>query len=314
RPAYLQISTLKTHFPEVPFLALTASATPRVQKDIVAHLGLKNHALFTGSFSRDNLGYIAMQTQDKHYSCVQILKKHRGSAIIYARTRKATLDISDRLTRDGLTATHYHGGMSSDEKQRNMDRWLTDEVQVMVATNAFGMGIDKPDVRTVIHVQLPENLENYYQESGRAGRDGERSHAVLLLAPDDIERAKSQFLNVLPTKALLKTVYVKLCNYFQIAYGEGFMSEHSLDFNRFCEQYQLPVAAAFNAMQFLDRQGVISLSQEFTKKLAVQFLWPSKEVVRYGSLYPKAQGVLNAILRTYPGIYEHSVPLNLAVI
>lgn len=314
RPAYLKISELKTHFPEVPFLALTASATPRVQQDILTHLRLKNPAVFTGTFARKNLEYRIEHTQDKHYSCVQILQKHRGSAIIYVRTRRACLEMSSRLQADGLLTTYYHGGLSSADKQKNMDLWLQDKVQVMVATNAFGMGIDKPDVRTVIHLQLPENLENYYQESGRAGRDGQRAYGVLLLGPDDIGRSRAQFLSGLPTKTFLKTVYVKLCNYFQIAYGEGFLSEHSLDFNRFCEHYQLPVTMAYNAMQFLDRQGVISLSQEFSKKVTAQFLWPSQEVVRYASMYPKAQGVLTALLRTYPGIYEYPVALNLALV
>jgi len=314
RPAYLKIANLKTHFPKIPFLALTASATKRVQEDIVTQLGLDKPKVFQKSFARENIAYMVFEVEDKLYRLGQILKKNPGPSIIYVRNRKSCLDVSSQLQALGFTATYYHGGLTSKEKDKNMQLWMQEQVQVIVATNAFGMGIDKSNVKTVIHIQLPENLENYYQEAGRAGRNEEKAFAVLLTSASDIFQAESQFLHVLPDKKFLNGLFVKLCNYFQIAYGEGINESFTFNLNAFCSKYGFPPLKAYNAMQFLDRQGIVSLSQEFSEKVTMQFLLESKEIIRYISLNPNDEEIMLAILRTYPGIYDMATVFNLSLI
>lgn len=314
RPAYLKISSLKTHFPKVPFLALTATATSKVKEDIINELGLHNPQIFEKSFARENIAYMVFEVEDKLFRIEQILKKNPQPSIIYVRNRKSCLDVSAQLQSLGFKATYYHGGLSSKEKDKNMQLWMNDEVQIIVATNAFGMGIDKSSVKTVIHIQLPENLENYYQEAGRAGRNGEKAFAVLLTSPSDIIQTESQFINILPDKKFLNQMYVKLCNYFQIAYGEGINEQFTFNLNHFCLKYSFPILKTYNAMQFLDRQGIITLSPEFSEKITMQFLISSKEVIRYMSLNSNDEEIILAILRTYPGIYEMQTAFNLELI
>lgn len=314
RPAYLKISELKKYFPKIPFLALTATATPRVIEDIRTQLELKNPNHFQQSFERKNIAYMVFEVEDKLYRVEQILKKNPQPSIIYVRNRKSCLYIASQLQSLGFTATYYHGGLSAKEKDKNMQLWMSEQSQVIVATNAFGMGIDKDNVKTVIHTQLPENLENYYQESGRAGRNGAKAFSVLLYNNSDAIQTEQQFLNILPDKKFLKTVYVKLCNYFQIAYGEGLDETFSFKMNHFCNKYDFPTLKTYNALQFLNQQGIITMSQEFSEKINIQFIIESKEVIRYISLNPNDEEVLLAILRTYPGIYEVKANLNLGLI
>ena len=310
RPAYLKISALKKHLPHVPFMALTASATQRVQEDIVKQLGLESPALFKKSFARENLAYMVFETEDKLLRIQQILTKNPQPSIIYVRNRKACHDLSGQLQSLGFSATFYHGGLKEKEKEANMQAWMKEKAQVIVATNAFGMGIDKANVRTVIHIQLPENLENYYQEAGRAGRNREKAYGVLLVHPSDINIGKQQFLEVLPDKKFLKEVYNRLNSFLQIAYGEGIDETYPFNFNSFCQQYKLPAAKAYNALQFLDRQGILTLSQQFTEKVTIQFIIPSKEVMRYISLNPADEEMILAILRNYAGVFDMETPLN----
>ncbi|AYN05048.1 ATP-dependent DNA helicase RecQ [Flavobacterium sp. 140616W15] len=314
RPAYLKISELKKFFPKIPFLALTATATPRVIEDIKTELGLKDTKLFQQSFARENIAYMVFEVEDKLYRTEQILKKNPQPSIIYVRNRKSCLTISAQLESLGFKATYYHGGLTTKEKDKNMQLWMTEKAQVIVATNAFGMGIDKPNVKTVIHTQLPENIENYYQESGRAGRNGEKSFSVLLTSASDTANAESQFIQNLADKKFLTAMYIKLCNYFRIAYGEGIDEEFSFNLNRFCHKYDFPTLKTYNALQFLDRQGIITLSQGFSEKITMQFLIESKEVIRYISMNPNDEEIILAILRTYPGIYEMKTPFNLQLI
>ena len=314
RPAYLKIAILKEHFPNVPFIALTASATPRVKEDILLQLKLKEPAIFSKSFYRENIAYMVFEVEDKLHIVKQVLLKNPQPSIIYVTNRKACSETVNQLNSMGFTATFYHGGMTTKDKESHMKLWMDEKVQVMVATNAFGMGIDKTNVKTIIHLHLPQNLENYYQETGRAGRNGEKSFAILLNNPSDLLHAESQFISILPDKEFLNLAFSKLCAFFQIAYGEGIDQKFSFSFNQFCVKYKLPTLKTYNALQFLDRQGVITLSQEFSEKINLQFIIPSKEVIRYMSLNPKEEEIILAILRTYPGIYEYQTSINTSLI
>ena len=314
RPAYLKISALKKHLPHVPFLALTASATQRVQQDIVTQLDLNKPVLFKKSFYRENIAYMVFDTEDKLYRLQQMLTKNAGPSIIYVRNRKSCHDVSQQLNSLGFRATYYHGGLKEKEKNANMQAWLNEKAQVIVATNAFGMGIDKPNVKTVIHIQLPENLENYYQEAGRGGRDGQKAFAVLLVNTSDIKTTQNQFIDVLPDKKFLKDVYLKLNTYLQIAYGEGMGETFPFNYNDFCHKYKFHPVKTYNALQFLDRQGILTLSKEFTEKVNLQFIIPSKEVVRYISLNPAEEEPILTILRNYTGIFEMETVINTALI
>jgi ATP-dependent DNA helicase RecQ len=310
RPSYLKIRNLKEFFNKIPFIALTASATPEVQKDVIDLLRLQNPTIFKKSFARGNLGYFIIKAEDKLYKVNQILVKKNGSAIIYVRNRKSCHEVASQLQGLGHQTTFYHAGLTVKEKEHNMAAWMNDKLPIMIATSAFGMGIDKPNVKSVIHINLPENLESYYQEAGRAGRDGEKAFAVLISSPSDVIVAESQFLAILPDTVFLKDVYVKLCNFCKVAYGEGINEEFSFSLNQFCSYYKLPTLKTFNALQFLDRQSIISLSQEFSEKAQVQFVIPSKEVMRYISLNPDEEPIIATILRAYPGIFDLQLHIN----
>lgn len=314
RPAYLKIAELKTYFTQIPFIALTATATQRVENDVITQLQLKNPAIFKKSFARDNISLIINSQEDKHYETELILKQNPAPAIVYVTNRKSSIDIAKNLQQINITATYYHGGLSMKEKEKNMNLWLENKVQVMVATNAFGMGIDKPDVANVIHYQIPQNLENYYQEAGRGGRNDSPATATLFATPSDIMHAEAQFISNLIDRPFLEKVYTKLCSFFQIAYGEGINEQFLFNFNLFCTKYQLPTLKTFNALQFLDRQGIITMIQEFSEKTIVQFIISSKEVIRYLSLNPNDDAVISEILRSYPGIYEMPANINIPLI
>lgn len=314
RPAYLKINQLKEYFPKIAFLALTATATKKVQADIIEKLALKNCQIFTKSFARENLSYMVFTVEDKLFLTQQILKKNPQSSIIYVTNRKSCIEISSQLEKLGFSATYYHGGLMPKDKENHMKLWMEEKVQIMVATNAFGMGIDKANVKTIIHLHLPSNLENYYQEAGRAGRNGEKSFAILLVNPSDLIHAKSQFIYVLPDKKFLKLVFNKLCNFLRIGYGEGIGEQFNFNFHQFCLHYKLPVLKTYNSLQFLDNQGIITFNQEFSEKLSIQFIIPSKEVIRYISLNSNDEEILLTILRTYPGIYDMQTSFNTQLI
>ena len=310
RPAYLKIIFLKDFFPKIPFIALTASATQTVQQDIVEKLGFANVKVFKKSFYRENLAYHIIKTEDKLSKLKQVLHKNPQSSIVYVRNRKSCISICNQLSALGFTATYFHGGLQNKEKETNRQKWMQNEVQVIVATNAFGMGIDKTDVKTVIHLQIPENLENYYQEVGRAGRNGQKAFGILLTNENEIEIAKKQFDYNMVTKDFLKEIYKKINNFFQVPYGEGFNEEFQFNLNQFCTQYNFPVLKTFNALQFLDRQGILTLENENSEKVKIHFIIPSKEVIRYISLNPNESEIISTILRTYSGIFENEVAIN----
>lgn len=310
RPAYKDITQLRDIFPHVPVIALTASATPKVVTDIITDLKLINAHTFKKSFARPNLAYQVIHTENKLSKTKHLLNKYPGTSIIYVRSRKATIEVAEFLKKSHIAATYYHGGISGEEKGKRLEQWMKGNIRVMVATNAFGMGIDKPDVRTVIHLALPENLENYYQEAGRAGRDLKKATAFLITSNHDITRVKKQFLSVLPDVNFVKTLYRKLCAYFQIPYGEGEFDTYQLEFYRFCETYRFPAPLAYNAMKLLDRYGVLRLSETFHRKTTVHFTVSGNSVLAYLKRNPSFEVVTKALLRTYGGIFDLDTPVN----
>ncbi|SFW18612.1 ATP-dependent DNA helicase RecQ [Sinomicrobium oceani] len=310
RPAYRNCTVLRELFPAIPVVALTASATARVVDDILENLHMKEATVFRKSFARSNLAYMVFGEEDKHYRLRQILKKNPESSIVYVRNRKAASDIAAHLRSHHITAGFYHGGLSPEEKASGLRQWLNNTNQVMVATNAFGMGIDKPDVKTVVHMHLPESMESYYQEAGRAGRDGEKAFAVVLKNNTDEQALRKQFLESLPDVAFLKLLYKKLNNYFQISYGEGENEAFAFHFNQFCATYGLHPLLAYNGLKLLDRNSVISLSEQFGRKTTVQFIVTNHQLFMYMDKNPRPEHIIQAILRTYGGIFDIETRIN----
>ncbi|TNJ42468.1 RecQ family ATP-dependent DNA helicase [Tamlana fucoidanivorans] len=311
RPAYKNIAILRRLQPSTNVVALTASATPLVVEDIITELDFIQPQIFKTSFSRPNLAYMVFHEDDKYYKLEAILKKNTASSIIYVRNRKLTKEITLFLESKGISATYYHGGLSSEEKQKHMTSWLHNQNQVMVATNAFGMGIDKPDVKTVIHLNLPESIESYFQEAGRAGRNNEKAFAIILKNKNDEALVKNQFLSVLPDVNLIKQVYRKLCNYFQISYGEGAYTTFDFDFSSFCKTYNFPSILCYNALLVLDRNSIINLSKQFKNKVTVQFITSNHNLFNYLDRHQNSNIIVKSILRMYGGVFDHLTKIEL---
>ena len=315
RPAYKEIHVLNELHPLVPKIALTATATQEVLADTITQLKLELPVVFRSSFVRNNLSYQVVKEDDKLYRIEQLLKKNnKGSAIVYVRSRKKTVEISNQLNHLGIKCTFYHGGINPEEKKSRLEAWLNGSTPVMVATNAFGMGIDNPNVRFVIHIQLPESLESYFQEAGRAGRDNNHAYAYILYNEYDKVLIKKQFIDSQPSLTELKTFYRTLNNYFQISYGEGVFTEHSFDFNEFCNIYKFNSIKVYNGLNTLDRLGVIQLSKQFGRKSIVKFLISSEKILSYFENDILCSIIGKTILRLYGGIFEIPTPLNLDLI
>ena len=314
RPAYRSIALLRELQPSASFIALTATATSEVVKDIAEQLRFREPRIFRQSFERKNIAYSVARVEDKYYHLEKLLKEHQDSAIIYVRNRKATVELAHLLEKKGISAGLYHGGLSKKEKTQSLKDWLSEAKRVMVATSAFGMGIDKAEVRSVIHLQLPESLESYFQEAGRAGRDGKPAKAVIVTNEGDIPLLNNQFLSTLPNVDYVKLVYRKLVNYFRIAYGEGEGSKHSFSFAEFCQIYELNFLKAYNSLQILDRTSVLQLSEQFQKKTSIQVLASNRQLQIYLEANPQFEDLLKGILRTYGGAFDSRIEINLQII
>ena len=314
RPAYKNIHTLREMHPHVNCIALTATAKHNVIEDIVKNLDFINPKIFKASFARPNIAYSVIHTDDKLYQLEHILKKHQGSSIIYVRNRRATIDIHNYLNARNLSSTFYHGGITNKEKQERLYQWTNDQKPIMVATTAFGMGIDKANVKTVIHFNLPESLESYYQEAGRAGRNGELAHAIILKQHVDEDHLRNQFLSTLPSVNFVKTVYNKLCNYFQISYGEGENSVHQFDFKSFCNTYKLSASITYNALLLLDRNAIITLAQHFNFRTKIQFITTNTVLFQYLENHLDLNIIVKVLLRTYGGIFDYETKVNLSLV
>ena len=314
RPAYKEVVSLRELHPHVNCIALTATAKDNVVKDTIEALDFIDPKVFKASFKRDNISYQVINTEDKNYLLEYLLSRYKGSSIIYVRNRKATIEISKYLDAKGFAVTFYHGGITNAEKTERLKLWTTNKKPIMVATTAFGMGIDKPDVKTVLHYNLPESIESYYQEAGRAGRNGENAYAIILKKNIDEDRLKGQFLSTMPSVDAIKYVYKKLCSYFQISYGEGEQTVHQLNFKAFCDTYNLKSTLTYNALIVLDRNSVITLNQQFNYKTKIQFLVTNTALFSYLETHKSQNTIIKALLRTYGGIFDFPTKINVDII
>lgn len=314
RPSYRGIQQLRSWHPTATCIALTATAKPEIIEDITTSLDFIQPNIFKGSFKRENIAMIVIKSEDKWFELCQTLDMSLGSSIIYVRTRKSAKTLSQQLNKAGYFSAYYHGGLSNDVKTQRLNDWLNNRIATMVATTAFGMGIDKENVDTVIHYNLPESLESYYQEIGRAGRNGLPAKGVLLHKPLDRALLKKQFTSSLPNLSELKFIYKKLCNYFQIAYGEKVEDTLQFSFSKFCNTYNLNGQLTFNCLEILDRNSIISLNQKFNFNTKIQFLTNSTSLFNYLRNHPELDLVTKTILRTYGGIFDYETKVNLQLI
>ncbi|WP_036154081.1 RecQ family ATP-dependent DNA helicase [Maribacter forsetii] len=310
RPAYLSCSILRELHPTPPMVALTATATKRVSDDIIKSLDLTYPFVVKDSFFRKNIGFGVLLTEDKNGRLKQYCQQIEHSAIVYVRSRRKAEELSKFLVNNDIKTTFYHGGVDQKMKTERLNLWLEDKIQIMVATNAFGMGIDKPDVELVVHYQIPDSLENYFQEAGRAGRNGDFAKAILLTNTTDKVLVKKQFIEILPDVSYVKMIYRKLNTFFQIGYGEFTDAKFHLNFNEFCSIYKLNTFLTYNALQLLDRNSVLSLSENFSKKITIKFITDKDTLYRYIDSNSKLADFIKVVLRTYGGLFEFDTQIN----
>ena len=307
RPSYLKIANLRNIYPEAPILALTASATPEVTADIMAQLRFRTQNLFSKSFNRPNISYIVRKTDSKSQMLLRVLKSTSGCAIVYVRSRRRTKEVAEFLQQSGISAEFYHAGLSAEIKNDKQNRWKNDQVRVMVATNAFGMGIDKPDVRTVVHIDPTSSLEEYYQEAGRAGRDGNPSYAVFITSPGVDKATLTRRLNEsFPEKDVIRRVYELVCNFLSIAVGSGYNMLYEFNFALFCERFKLRPPVVRNSLALLTRAGHLEFVEEITTQSRVMVIMNKRELYDL-KLDSVTDSVFQLILRTYTGLFADYV-------
>lgn len=314
RPSFLNICKIRDIFPGVPILALTATATPDVVKDIMDKLKFNNGKIFSKSFARTNLTYVVRRTDDKVSQLIKIFWKVPGSGIVYARSRAKTKQIAEALTSHGISADYYHAGLENNDKADRQNKWKSGETRVMVATNAFGMGIDKPDVRIVAHIDIPNSIEEYYQEAGRAGRDGKKSFVILLVKNTDKAVLKKRISDSFPDKDFIKKVYERVGNFLDVPVGEGYNQVYDFNFILFCRTFKYPVIPTHSALEILTKSGYLDFIEEIDTQSRVMILAPKEELYHLPGDNPNLDIVLQAILRTYSGLFADYVYINEALI
>lgn len=311
RPSYLKIALLRDYIDQkVPFLALTASATPNVIDDIVSKLAFRDKNVLRMSFDRKNISYLVRTVEDKSAYLLKSVKNQKGSGIIYVRSRKRCREVAVLLLENGISADYYHAGLDNEIRDKKQAAWTTGETRIIVATNAFGMGIDKAEVRFVIHWDIPDSIESYFQESGRAGRDGKPAFAVLLYSPADKARLTDSIRKKFPPIEKIKDIYEALCNYLQIPLGSG--KDIVFDFNmfEFVSKYRLPVIESYNSLQFLQREGYVEFTEEINNPSRVHFIVSRDDLYKFQVANEAFDGFIKLLLRSYTGMFSEFVPIN----
>lgn len=314
RPSYLKIADIRSQLQDIPVLALTATATPEVVDDIQDRLHFKTKNVFRTSFYRKNLAYIVRHTDDKLHMLVLILQKIKGSAIVYVRNRKRTKEIAVTLQQAGISADFFHAGLNREEKTIRQNKWKNNECRVIVSTNAFGMGIDKPDVRIVMHIDMPGSLEEYFQEAGRAGRDGKKSYAIALCSGIDNAKLKKRLADEFPEKDFIYRVYEALGNYFQIAVGYGLETVHDFSLTDFCSVFKFSILQAHHALKILELSGYIEYTEEVDNSSRLHFIATKEDLYKNIHQDNKTDEVIQVILRSYTGLFADYVYIDESVI
>ncbi len=303
RPPYLEISDIRPHTNNAPFIALTATATPQVVVDIADKLKLRQHKLFQKSFERINLAYMVFHEENKMERLLRIIKTIKGSGIVYVRNRRKTITTAKFLVENGIPADFYHAGLEQKIRDKKQDAWMYGSTQIIVSTNAFGMGIDKSNVRFVVHLDIPDSLEAYFQEAGRAGRDGKKSYAVLLYESSDIQDLKNNFENAFPEPEYIKRVYHALGNFLSIPIGGGKTISYDFDLAKFSETYNFKPLLAFNALKFIEKEGLILLIGAIESPSKILFTVSQSDLYRFQVETPSYDPFIKLILRTYSGVF-----------
>lgn len=310
RPPYLQIAEIRELLPNTPILALTATATPEVVLDIQEKLQFKKRNVFQKSFSRPNLAYVVLPEENKNAKLLDILRKVKGSGVVYARNRKQTKEVAKFLQENKVSADFYHAGLPPDERSKKQEAWVAGKTAIMACTNAFGMGIDKPDVRTVVHLDLPESLEAYFQEAGRAGRDGKKAYAVLLYSEEDKRSLEWNLQVAFPPVQDIRQVYRALGSYFQLALGGGEFQSFDFDIADFCKNFKLDVVKTYACIKILEQEGWISLTESVWMPSSFMVLVTREQLYDFQLKNLQLDPVIKSLLRLTEGAFQHFVPIN----
>ena len=305
RPSYLNIANLREEKPDIPFIALTATATPEVVIDIQEQLKFKKENALQKSFERKNLAYAVLNEEDKKNKLLKILNSVKGTSVVYVRSRKKTKEIALFLQKNGIDSDYYHAGLSNEDRTLKQSNWINDITRVIVSTNAFGMGIDKPNVRSVVHIDLPDSLEAYFQEAGRAGRDEDKAFAILLFEEADRIDLEQRIINSFPEIETIKKVYQSLANFFQIPIGSALNESYSLNILEFSEQYNLPIFSVYNCLKFLEKEGYLILSESNYNASRIKFEVNKDELYEFQVKNNKFDLFIKTILRSYTGLFEN---------
>ena len=309
RPSYLRIAEIRSLMPDVPVLALTATATAEVVDDIQVQLQFKQKNVFRKSFHRHNLIYVVRNAENKNDQLFKILKSVSGTSVVYVRNRKKTKEIADLLNQNGIKADYFHAGLKNETKDERQARWKSNETRVIVATNAFGMGIDKPDVRTVVHMDLPDSLEAYFQEAGRAGRDEKKAFAVLLFNKSDETKLRKRIADTFPPKEKVKEVYTALGAYYQIGIGSGLDRTFVFDINEFCGRFHFPILVAHSSLKILQQAGYVELTDEQDSSSMVLFTLRKDDLYELKNT-PEQEKLIHMLLRSYTGLFTDLTAIN----